>query len=441
MLKKMKILRIIVLMFIPLLFSSIHSNAQDVWNLKRCIVHATENNIDLLQGENTLKTEEIRLKQNRMELLPDLSLGSGLDLNFGRNIDPNDNSVTYDPTYTNNIWLTSSVTLFNGFAKQNAIRYQKHILAAEKHNLEFQKNQLYFEIINQYYKAIYSKALLDVAAKQVDLSTQQLNRMKRLIEVGRESAVSLFELESQLASDQFLKTQAENQFQTVLFDLKQILRLDPDQSLIIEDLPNEANDQLNFENVNPAVFPQIQSKKEALIAANYQLRRSKGFFYPSLNLSAGYSSGYFDGAPESYTNQLNTNQNQWMSLRLNIPIFNNYSVRSNVKTNRILVDNSMLELEKQEEALKTTIAKAKNDYLGAQRELQSAKALFNQSEKNLEVNIKKLEKGMANVNDYRIARQDFVRAEAGVIKASIELEIKKHMMNFYKNANWTHLEL
>jgi outer membrane protein len=441
--KQIHIKNMPLIVTILLLFQASIMQAQKIWDLPTCIHYAIENNLDLTLSKNLVSTNSVSLQESRAALLPNLTLGSGLDLNFGRNIDPNDNSVTYDPTYTNNLWVNSSISLFNGFTKQNAIRYNKHLLRASEEDLNHKKNQLIFNVINAYYKVLYSAQLQEVASRQVEVSKLQYKKVSRLVQIGRESHISLYEIESQLATDRLMLVQAENQHIAMLQELKNLLRIGVSDDIQLVDIDLIEKDIILSKTKTSTIkaFPQISAQEERIIANKYKLKRSKGFLYPSLTLSAGYSSGYFDGDNQRYLKQLNNNQNQWMSLNFRLPIFSNYTTRSSIKRAYISLENQNIEKQILSEQLENEIIKSKNDLHAAYNEYLSTKSLVKHSTKNLESAIKRLEKGLISVSEYRIARQNQTKAEADFIKARLEYEIKKHMLRFYENANWNHLNL
>ena len=105
-------------LLLVLLGSPFHIHAQDTWKIGDCIDYAMENNLDLNMKYNSVQSQEVSLKESKANIFPDLNLGSNLNVNFGRNIDGNDNSITYDPTLTNNYWVNSSFTLFQGLVEQ-----------------------------------------------------------------------------------------------------------------------------------------------------------------------------------------------------------------------------------------------------------------------------------------------------------------------------------
>ena len=68
--------------------------AQKQWTLEDCLVHASENNINIKQSKlNTIYSKNDYL-QSKINLLPTINTNASQSLNFGRNIDPYTNLFT-----------------------------------------------------------------------------------------------------------------------------------------------------------------------------------------------------------------------------------------------------------------------------------------------------------------------------------------------------------
>ena len=94
------------------------------------------------------------------------------------------------------------------------------------------------------------------------------------------------------------------------------------------------------------------------------LRIAQAGYYPKLNLSAGYSTGYYhnfgDGdynnAP--FSDQLKNNGQKSIGLSLSIPIFNRFQVRNSVRTARLSITNRELMMENSKKSLYKEIQQA-----------------------------------------------------------------------------------
>ena len=434
-----------VLSVIIFLVASMPASAQKTWSLTKCIDHAVNNNIDLSITRNNVETQQINLQESKAALFPDLNLGSQVNMNFGRNIDPNTNDVTFNQTMQNYYWVNSSVDIFRGLVKTNTIRFNSYLLAANREGALFAKNQLIFKILSSYYTVLYSSGLVDVARNQVSLSEKQIQRMEKFVEVGRESILTVQELESQHASDKLSLTRAENLYNKTLLELKQLLRLDAGTPFEIDTIarlpispePVPDVDSLYHEAVN--TLPQIRQQQLLYQASVKDLAVAKGFISPRIFVTGGYSTNFFDGAEMTFSKQLENNQNQWVNMGISIPVFNNAMVHSKIKRKRIAVSNQQLKLEKERETLYTEIWKAVDALRSAENEYRLAVELNRFSKLSLKNMATKMEKGLAGTTDYDVAKQRYTSAQATLLKAKLIYIMRKQMLKFYRKGNWKHL--
>lgn len=430
---------------IVLLWSPIHLRAQEPWKISDCIDYAMENNLDLNMKYNNIESQEVSLKESKANILPNLNFGSNLELNFGRNVDGNDNSVTYDPTLSQYYYLNSSFTLFQGMMKKNGVRFSKYLLKASEQEAEVEKNQLVFKILSSYYTVLYSQGLRDVAESQVGLSKMQYDRMQKLVEVGKESPITSQDLESQWASDRLSLTKAQNQYNKTILELKQLLRLNVEQSFAIDTnttqelILNASNNVDSIFITAKDILPQLKQQQMLLSASEKSLAIAKGGVYPSLNMNAGYSTGFYDQNSLTYGKQLEENQNQWVGLSLRVPIYNRAVVSSDIKRKRIALKDQKLLFEKQKEALYIEIWNAIEDLQSAEKEYQSSQELHDFSELSLKNVTKKLEKGLANTTEFETAKQRYISAQANLLKSKLVYVMRYQMLTFYQTANWNHL--
>ena len=428
-----------------LLVITLSLEAQNTWNLTKCIDYALDNNLDISITKNSIKTQQVNLQESKANIFPDLNLGSQVNMNFGRNIDPITNNITFSKTTQNYYWINSSVDIFQGFTKVNTIKFNNYLLAADKEASQFAKNQLVFKILTSYFTVLYSTGLVDVAVSQVVLSEKQIKRMEKFVEIGRESPITIQELKSQWANDKLSLTRAENLYSKTLLELKQLLRLDANHpfnidttgSIPVTIIPLPDVDSLFEEAVT--VLPEIKQQKLLCSASQKELAIANGYKSPRIYLSAGYATNFFDGSDKDFVSQIENNQNQWVNLGISIPVFNNSSVHSKIKRKQISIYDQQLKLEKQKELLYTQIWKADDELKSAQNEYLSAVELSNYSKLSLENISKKMENGLASTTDYDVAKQRFISAQATLLKAKLIYLMRKQMLEFYRKGNWNHL--
>jgi outer membrane protein TolC len=436
------------LLFVIGFVCSSNAQSEDTWSLNRCVRYALKNNIDLNRQYNQVETQKLNLDESKANLFPDLNMGSSLFMNFGRNIDGNTNDVTYEQNLSNNYWLSSSVDIFQGLAKQNAISYHKFLLSAyEKESLVLE-NTLVVNVLTYYYTAVYSLGILDVAKGQVHLSEMQFQRMKKLVDVGKESPITVQELKSQWAADKLKLTQAQSIVSKSILELKQLLRLDATRAFVLDTLGLASDDLMLISPRVDSLFsqavelmPEIKQQEYLMNASAKDLAVAKAKMYPRIYLSAGYNTNYFDRDSLSFSHQIENNQNQWINMGVVIPIFNNASVHTDIKRKKIALRDQQLQLEKQRETLYTSVWKAVDALNSAENEYKSALELHKFSLLTLKNVAKKLENGLASATDYEAAKQRLISAKASLLKARLIYVMRKQMLEFYQNGDWSHLNI
>ncbi len=429
-----------------IILGSISATAQETWSLVKCIDYAMENNVDLNISFNNAEKQKVTVFESKARLLPTLNIGSGVNYSFGRNIDGNTNTITFDQTMSNNFVVNTSLDLFKGFINLNTISLNKYLLSANKEEATYIKNKLIFDILISYCTILYSKGISEVAQSQLVLSEIQYKRMQKMVDVGRESETTVQELKSQWANDKFRLTIAENNYNKTLLELKQLLRLEVGQTFTIDALGLNSVLSAEKQNIDSLfrkavnVLPEIKQQEFLFKASVKDLAIAKGGFLPRIYMSAGLYTNYFDGDPLGYSEQIDNNQSQAIGMGINIPIFNKASVYSDIKRKRIAVKDRELLLQKQKDILYSEIWIAVDELQAANNEFQSAKELYDFSELSLKNATKKLEKGLASTTDYEVAKQRFMDAKASLLKSKIVYYMRTQMLQFYKTGNWNHID-
>src|SRR5699024_5591080 len=113
-----------------------------------------------------------------------------------------------------------------------------------------------------------------------------------------------------------------------------------------------------------------ERERLAIKATKHQLKVVKANLYPSLSLGASLSSSYSDQIYNPTTQELipfndqffDANIQRSIGLTLQIPIFNNFDIRTNVQQQKINYKNAKLNLENTRLQVIQEVSQAFNDY-------------------------------------------------------------------------------
>ena len=172
--------------------------------------------------------DQTQAKHNRY---PNLNFSTGVNSNFGRSTDPITNTNVTQNFISNNVQLTSGVTLFNGFRISNTIKRSAIDKRASEYDLEQNKRDIALNVANSYLNVLFAQENLGIAQSQLETSLEQLGQTQKLIDAGVRPVNEALDIEAQIATNEQTVINAENSKEIALLNLKQLLRLDPDVSM------------------------------------------------------------------------------------------------------------------------------------------------------------------------------------------------------------------
>ena len=189
---------------------TLSSFSQKSWTLEECINRAKEENLDIKQVKLSVLSSEQQQLQSKLSLLPSLNGGGSQGYNYGRTVDPYSNEFTTLNVKTNNFSLSSTVTLFSGFQNINKVKRDNYEYMAKKYDIEKVINDISITVATDFLQLLFNKELVIMAEKQLDISSQQEERISKLVKEGQLAKSSLLETRSQVASEQLQLVKAKS---------------------------------------------------------------------------------------------------------------------------------------------------------------------------------------------------------------------------------------
>jgi outer membrane protein len=414
------------------------------WTLERCVLHAIEHNITVKQLTLEKKSSEIELNTARNSRLPNLNSSIGQNWNFGRTQIQSGLYENQNQSNTN-FSVGSSIPLFTGFRIPGEIAKSELDLQAAVQSLEKAKDDLSLNIASLFLQVLFSSELLKVTGGQLALSKYQVERTRELVRYEKAPAAMLADIEAQTANDEVAVVQAENNFKLALLDLKQSLELEQmeDFEISIPEFGDILGDHMNEIPLPQSVFdkavqtrPAIAEQELRVKSAEKTLQIARAGYYPSLNMNLGYNVNYFFLYNKSFTNrslsgQLKNNGGEYIGLSLNIPVFNRYSVRNQVKNARLNIEGRQLMLENAKKTLFKEIQTAYHNALAAREKYRAAgKAIKAASESFNSASIK-YESGKSTAFEFNEAKTRLLKSQSEELQAKYEYIFRTKILDFY----------
>ncbi len=440
-----------VIKFFALLFLvgtvSISSFAQQQLSLQQCVDRAMEQNIQIKISQLNHQQTEAQRQQQLAQYLPSLNGNMSHSYNFGRNVDPTTNQFTTDQVQSNGFSLSSSVTLFNAMSQHNSYKQSGLNVTASQYDIEKLKNDIALSVAGAYLQVLFNAELIANAERQLDVTNQQRDKTKKMVDAGSLARGSLLDVESQLANEELQLVNAQNQYDISLLNLAQLIDLESTDgfSIVTPEL-NIPQAELLTANAQ-SIYATAVTRQPEILAIDTRYESSmRGFDiaraarYPRLSLSGSLSTNYssafkrfvnFQLEDVPFQDQIDQNFSKSVSLNLSIPIFNNLQARTNVSRARISMEIAKYNSDNARLQLRKTIQQSYADALAALKRYSSSQKSVDALKEALRYTEQRFNVGLAISIDYTSAKNNLNKAESDLLQSKYDYIYKLKVLDFY----------
>ena len=428
-----------VVLTVLVILVSLDCLAQKQWTLRECAEYALSHNIGIQQKDLTRQQGEVRLSTAKNSRLPDLTGTIGETFSFGRGLTM-DNTYTNRSTNSTQFSIGTSVPLFTGFRIPNTIKLNQLNLEAAIQDLEKAKNDVEMQVAKAYVQILYDMEIADVAWRQVGIDSMQVARLEAFFNNGKASGAEVSQQKATHAQSILTATQADNNLQLAILTLTQLLELPTPEgfSVVRPDVPFQALTLPNPETIFAEALtfkPEIRAEQLRLDASEKSIKIQEAARYPQLTLNGGLQTNYYKTSgmqQDGFGTQLKNNFSQYIGLNLNIPIFNRFSTRNNIRNARLERENQLLKLDNAKKTLYKEIQQVYYNAVAAHAKYESSEAARQSSADAFRLAQAKYENGKANITEFNEAKNRFLKSESDLVQARYEYLYQTTLLDFYR---------
>ncbi|MAO07213.1 MAG: transporter [Alteromonas sp.] len=450
------------------------SEAQEKkWTLRECVEYALENNISVKQSELDLEVADADKLAAIGNFMPSVNASSSISQNTGLNFNP----ITNNASTTTFLSVTGRInvgyTLFDGLRNFRQVQRAELNKLSSQYRLDKMKDDISLFVANAYLQVLTNKANLEVLKAQNQVTQEQITRTQDLVDAGVLPKGDLLEIQATDASEKQNIAVTENTVQISLISLAQLLLIKDYENFDIEDEGYEIIDEgISAKGISEIIDSAKENRSEIKIAeksvelAEKDLQIARGAYLPTLSAFFGYDTRYTDvtsfqqfvdpdnptlvqpigfveetgqtvvgefpntitrevGA-DPFIDQLYQNDGIGYGLQLNIPIFNGFSTRSNVKRSKVNLERTKYQLEQAKLDLESTVYQAYVDAKGSYKSYEAAQKALESQELAYEYAKDRYDVGLTNAFDFSQskARYDNARIEANRAKYDYIFKLK-----------------
>jgi len=466
-----------ILFFVLTISTAAHAQVKK-WTLSECVQYALDNNISVKQSELDLAATDIEKMSATGAFLPSLNFSTSTSENTGLSFNPLTNNAQTTTFLSVNGSVNVGYTVFDGL--RNYRRVQRAALSqlSSQYRLAKMKDDISLFVANGYLQVLLNKANAAAVIAQNQVTKQQIERTKKLIDAGVLPRGDLLEIDATDAGEQQRIAVAENAVKISLISLSQLLLIkDYENFDIVDEDYQVVNNAIALKTVDELIEGAKQTRSEVKIAqqnvsiSEKDLQIAKGANLPTLNAFFGYNSRYTNATSftqdldpdnpfitqeigiveqtgqsvvgqfpntisrevqaDAFLDQAYENDGISYGVQLSIPVFNAFSVKANVKRSEISLERSKLQLQQASLDLESNVYQAFVDAQGSRKAYQAAQKSVTSQELAYQYAKDRYDAGATNAFDFSQSKLRYDNAQVELNRSKYDYIFKIKVLELY----------
>ncbi|MDE5791591.1 MAG: TolC family protein [Muribaculaceae bacterium] len=403
------------------------------WSYDECLERAVATNTDIRQTLLSILQADEDVASAKDAWLPSVDFST----NHGYTNYPVPGKGAKGNIYNSNYGVNASWTVWEGNARKYRLESAKLVRQQQQLAGEEIVKDLQLGILQAYLNILYSEEAINIASKTLEVSTSQTERMRKLVESGRESKVDLAQIESQMAQDQYNLIRAESDLATNKMNLKKllVLGLDYDLNVVHVDFPDS--------EVTAPLLPMGETyltatrwlpglKSNTLSAEIYanDVKIAQANSAPNIALQGGVGTGYTTGGRD-WGYQMGHGLNENIGLSLSLPIYDGNKTKRAVAKARLASMEADISREQLLNDLSQTIESLYIDAQNAQAKYKSGIVQLEAMEETARLVDRQFELGLVNPLELLTAHNNLLNARLEQLQNKYMAILASKTIGFY----------
>jgi outer membrane protein len=140
---------------------------------------------------------------------------------------------------------------------------------------------------------------------------------------------------------------------------------------------------------------------------------------------------------QKYFDQLNNNLGLGFAVQLRIPIYDNYSSKSNIQKAKLGIEAAKLQKDQAIQDIKSKVQVALADYKAAKMQYQASEKAYSAQKNAFESTKTQFDIGLVSIYDFMNAKTLFDQAENTLLISKYNFVFKTKILDFYLGENLT----
>ena len=381
-------------------------------------------------ARNALALDSLTVRQSRNAFLPNLSASSSSSQAFG-------SGGGGENPFSASVGLSSGITIYNGGQNRNILRQAQVNAQATGQDLGRTRQTVAFAVASDFLALITQQEQLRVQQENLTAQEQELTQLEQFVKQGTRPIGDLYQEQAAVASTRLALVNARRATEVAKVNLIQELVLDPRLDYTFDTPTDTATGPLptfNLDSLVTVAFQQrvdLRAQELRVQAARTEVGIAKGGRLPQVSGSAGYGSGYSSADDGGFASQLDRRRGGSVGVSVSVPILDRGAVSIARQRAQIQLENELLTLRDQQQAVALDVRRAYLDYLAAGEQLAAADAQQRAAALALQAAQARYRVGITTFVEVTLARATLIQAQSAVVSARSTLVFQRALMSYF----------
>lgn len=452
-----------------------NSDIPEKWTLEACVSYAMDNNISIKQSRLNQDNADISKSEAIGNYLPSVngSLSNSWNSGLTQNVTT---GILENQTVRNlSVNATAGITLFDGLRNLRTFQRAKLEQLSAKFSLQLMKDDIALFVANAYLQILVNKQQVAVLVDQNKVTKEQIELTQKTVDAGTAPEGDLLEIQATDADEEQQIIVAKNNLRISKINLAQTLLIEDYQNFDIADneydvpltdilskTPEEIVEKARQERY------EIKVAEQDLKLAEKDIEISRSQLYPTLSGFLNYNTRESDrgrtvgggidpdeptreigiveatgqtvvapnfrvetAGPSSFFDQLSRNDGYTYGVQLNIPVFNGFATRNQIKRREVAAKRAEYQLEQSELDLESNVYQAYVDAQGAAKAYEAAQKAVKSQQLAFDYAQQRFEVGVSNAFELSQSKFRLTNAENRLINAKYDYIFNLKVLELY----------
>lgn len=445
------------------------------WTLEACVSYAMDNNISIKQSKLDQENADISKSEAIGNYLP--SINGNISNSWNSGLTQNITTGILEQQVVRNLsaGATAGITLFDGLRNLRTFQRAKLEQLAAQYSLQLMKDDIALFVANAYLQILVNKQQLEVLTEQNKVTKDQIELTRKTVEAGTAPQGDLLEIEATDADEEQQIIVAKNNLRISKISLAQTLLIEDYQNFDIADEEYDIPLTDILSNSPEEIIEKAKQERYELKVAEQDLELAekdieiaRSQLYPTLNGFINYNTRESDrgrtvgggidpdqptreigvveatgqavvapnilienAGPSSFFSQLSRNDGYSYGLQLNIPVFNGFATRNQIKRREVAAKRAEFQLDQTELDLEANVYQAYVDAQGAAKAYEAAQKAVESQQLAFEYAQQRFDVGVSNAFELSQSKFRLTNAQNRLINAKYDYIFNLKVLELY----------